>query len=60
LKTKIKKFEKFFILCPTKTYAKNGVYIFVDFRIKRADPFNYGGGAFFPPAKKRQILTSKT
>jgi len=28
------------------TYGKSAVYIFVDFRIKRAGSSNYGGGGF--------------
>jgi len=46
LETKIKKFENIFIPLPTRTYVKNLVYIFVDFRIKRAGCSNYGGLLF--------------
>jgi len=33
----------FFIASGAKTYGKNVVYNFVDFRIKRAGSSNYGG-----------------
>jgi hypothetical protein len=47
LKTKIGKSKKFFIPYHTRTYGENGVYNFVDFRIKRAGTSNYGGLMIF-------------
>jgi len=52
----MKNLEKFFIPAPTSTYSNNPVYIFVDFRIKRAGSSNYRGKAFLPPAESCQIL----
>ena len=52
VENKNQKFEFFFIPCHTKTYVENAVYIFVDFRIKRAGSSNYGGAPFRPPAEK--------
>jgi hypothetical protein len=43
---KNKKVRKFLYSIPTKTYVKNPVYKFVDFRIKRAGCSNYGGLLF--------------
>jgi hypothetical protein len=57
LETKIKKFENIFIPLSTRTYIKNTVYIFVDFRIKRAGCSNYGGLLFLPPAESCQKRT---
>ena len=42
----------FFIPYHTRTYGENAVYIFVDFRIKRAGTFNYRGRAFSVPGRK--------
>jgi hypothetical protein len=39
--------KNFFIPLIAKTYGKNAVYIFVDFRIKRAGSSNYGGLMIF-------------
>jgi len=47
LKTKIGNLKIFFIPYPERSYIKKTVYNFVDFRIKRADPFNYGGLLIF-------------
>jgi hypothetical protein len=58
LKTKIKKVKNFFIPYHTSTYGENPVYIFVDFRIKRAGCSNYGGG-FFAFVKKQQVKRQK-
>ncbi|OHB64649.1 MAG: hypothetical protein A2168_01390 [Planctomycetes bacterium RBG_13_50_24] len=46
MKTKIGKLKIFFIPYQARTYVKNAVYNFVDFRIKRAGNSNYGGGFF--------------
>ena len=43
---KNRKFENFFILYHTRTYGENSVYIYVDFRIKRAGWANYRGATF--------------
>jgi hypothetical protein len=40
---KNRKIEIFFIPYHRKTYGENDVYIFVDFRIKRAGSSNYWG-----------------
>jgi len=45
-RTKVKKFINFFILSTTSAHSKDAVYDFIDFRIKRAGTFNYGGAAF--------------
>jgi len=50
---KIKKFTIFFIAAGVRSYEKYGVYNFVDFRIKRAGTFNYGGGFFSAQAESR-------
>jgi nicotinamide riboside transporter PnuC len=52
LETKIGKFKYIFIPYHIRTYGENGVYIFVDFRIKHAGWFNYRGRAFSAPAEK--------
>jgi len=52
LETKIKKFKTFFTPFSANTYIKISVYIFVDFRIKRAGSFNYGGLPFFASGQK--------
>jgi hypothetical protein len=46
LKTKIGNSKKFFIPSQTSTYGENGVYNFVDFRIKRAGTSNSRGVVF--------------
>jgi len=46
------KLKKFFIPYLTRTYTKKAVYIFVDFRIKRAGSSNYGGQHYSPCGKK--------
>jgi hypothetical protein len=55
LKTKIVKLKNFFIAVRVRTYGKNAVYNFVDFRIKRAGMFNYGGAAFFGPRQEPAV-----
>jgi len=55
LEAKIGNLKKFFIPYQTRTYGENGVYIFVDFRIKRASSSNYRGAPFRPPAGKAKI-----
>jgi len=57
LKVKIGILKIFFIPFPANTYIKNPVYIFVDFRIKRAGPSNYGGLLYSPRAKSCQKST---
>ena len=47
MEVKIKKLRKIFIAVGIRDYGKNSVYNFVDFRIKRAGTFNYGGRLFF-------------
>ena len=47
---KNRKSEKIFIPYHTSTYGENAVYIFVDFRIKRAGSSNYGGLMIYDPS----------
>jgi hypothetical protein len=56
LETKIGNLKKFFTPYHTRTYGENGVYNFVDFRIKRAGSSNYGGRLFFGPQPKRRKI----
>ncbi len=53
-------FISFFIPYHTRTYGENGVYNFVDFRIKRAGTFNYRGRLSAPGRTAAQILISKS
>ena len=48
----------FFILYCTKTYGENTIYIFVDFRIKRACRANYRGATFLL-MRKAAILETR-
>ncbi|OHB82053.1 MAG: hypothetical protein A2Z38_08020 [Planctomycetes bacterium RBG_19FT_COMBO_48_8] len=51
VENKNRKIEIFFIPCLVRTYIKNTVYNFVDFRIKSAGSSNYGGRIFRPRPK---------
>jgi hypothetical protein len=55
LEVKIKKFRKLFIAVGIRVYGEKGVYNFVDFRIKSAGTFNYGGAFFSPRAWSRLV-----
>jgi len=62
LKNKIGNLKKFFIPLHTKTYVKNFVYNFVDFRIKLAGNSNYGGVSFRlsePTARQRCLRLAR-
>jgi len=44
--------KKIFIAAGIRAYSKNAVYIFVDFRIKRAGSSNYGGRCYSPGGRE--------